>query len=148
MTTAPDPRSPVAGERLLARVISGIMDRDPDAAERLKQAFTAAVDDGVRLDEALGLHADWRAVRARARRDELLRTMWRRWFPSDRAATAAGRLHMAVSRYELAGWRRESDRFPAHRDGTIEADCWRVLQTQARVPTERQIRKILQKSTN
>ena len=148
MTTAPDLRSPVAGERFLARVVAAVRDRDPDAADALQRAFATAVDEGVELGVALGLAADWRAIRARARRDQLLRTMWQRWFPADRPATASARIHLAIVRYAAMAWPRERFQFPARREGTIEGDAWQVLSTGAAMLAERQIRRILEESTS
>ena len=125
----PNAKSPVAGERLLARVVEAARIHDPVAAAELEKVFATTVLEGRELGAALGFGTDWQ--------------MHSTCFPKETNAAAARQIFRTIQRYEGGAWRREASNFPVHRIGTPEELCWRILTTRLKVLSAERIRKII-----
>jgi hypothetical protein len=83
--------------------------------------------------------------RAIAMRDQMLIEAAARHCAGLSSRAAARRLHEALSRFAAGPWRREraSKTVPVQRVGRLHGLCWCVLHQRDRVPSERQIRRII-----
>lgn len=145
--TAPRPTSPLAAERMLARLMAAAGNDDPGAADWLAKAWQGMLD-GEAFEVAAGMCPTWRADRIRAERDGILVEIWGRWFPTLRPDPAAREIHRRALRYAASAWPREAGTFPTHRVDTLEADLWRLLQADDSVLSADRIRKILKLNDN
>jgi hypothetical protein len=97
--------------RRVAARLSGIEDADAgEFAARLAE-YEAGARHGLTLGAAFGLtlgrgETPWWQLEASARRDEILRDLAARYFPSLRQRRAATALMQAIARYEASGWRQ------------------------------------------
>ena len=106
---------------------------------------------GLTLDAACGLALGpggepWWRTEARHRRDDLIRDMRRKFFPTKSTHGAAVAITDAARRYEATGWRRDRTLAspPPGYAGTIRETLWLVLATGERFPSGwRQITEIL-----
>ncbi|WP_152535717.1 hypothetical protein [Bradyrhizobium sp. Ai1a-2] len=84
-------------------------------------------------------------LEAISERNRLLAEAAEIFMPDLSASMQAERLHRAILRYQLGGWRRHrtEDECPARLVGRIEAFCWQILRLHDHAPATRSIRRAL-----